>query len=215
MTFRRRRRGFARRMRRKMTWLSGSNPGCNTRLSISDCSSENPNIDVFTVVENPFDPLAGVVSSVSEVTLLRLVGEQFVGFVVNPGAGNGGTFNIIFCEGFYIADTASGLTLAKDPSSAAEQSSSDWLWRRTTVFANNVLSGSANQCNDKSVLSSNNGPHIDVTSKRKLRKEESIFYAVVCLLDQQSPHVVVGGGIAGTDVSPYAYGSVRALIGLP
>jgi len=196
--------------------LSGSNPGCATNLRVSSCSSEDPSIDVFTVLENPFDPLAGVVSSVSEVTLLRLVGEQFVGFDVDAAAGTGGTFNMIFCEGYYIADTASGLTLAKDPSSAAEQSSSDWLWRRTTIFANQVLSGSTNQCNDRAVLSGGGSPHIDVQVKRKMRKEESIFYAVVSMFDQTvPPFQAVGGGIALADVFPYAYGSVRCLVALP
>jgi len=205
-----------RRPRRKMAWLSGSNIGCATNLSVNRCDAEDPIINVFTVVENPFDPSAGVVSSVSEVTLLRLVGEQFVGFDVEAGAGAGGTFNIMFCEGYYIGDTASGLTLAKDPSSAAEQSSGDWLWRRTTLFANNLLSGSTNQCNDRSVLSGNHGPHVDVGVKRKLRKEESIFYAVVCFFDQTVPPFnVVAGGIDPGDVFPYAYGSVRALVALP
>jgi len=195
--------------------MSGSNPGCVTPLSIFVCDSETQRPDVFTVIENPSDVLPGLVSSVAEVTLLRLVGEQIVGIRIESGS-SGGTGVCTVAEGFYIADTQAGvLDSIKDPGSATEQSSGDWLWRRTQVFPLDTtrrVMVTGDICGQETA-------HIDVKVKRKLRKEEGIFYAVKVLIDNgtTSPLVFtnIGGGFDVNNVVPFAVGSVRALVALP
>jgi len=203
------------RARRKTAWMSGSNPGCVTPLSIFLCNNEAQRPDVFTVIENPSDVLPGLVSSVSEVTLLRLVGEQIVGIRIESGS-SGGTGAAVVAEGFYIADTEAGvLNSIKDPGAAIEQSSGDWLWRRTQVFPLDTVRRVMLTGDISAVATS----HIDVKVKRKLRKEEGIFYAVKVLLDNgtTSPLVFtnIGGGFDVNNVVPFAVGSVRALVALP
>lgn len=202
------------RQRRKTCWLSGSNPGCATGLSIERCNGEAHPFDVFTLVLNPADALPGEVNSVSEVTLLRLVGEQVVGISCDPPAGADLRGTVQISEGYFIADTNDAAFVGKDPSNVNDQSSKDWLWRRTSYFTLGIVTSPFVRMNDEQPFGN---AHIDVRVKRKVRKQEGIFHAVHALLDSgaTSPLIFGAGAWDVTAVVPFAYGSMRALVMLP
>jgi len=198
--------GATRRPRRKSEWLLGSNGGCLERIQISACDDELPAVDLFSIVQSDPDAVPGSVSSVGEVTVARIVGEiHLVGFFP-PQTSTIGWATLGFYEGMYIADMDSaGLAIIKSPILANDQTSGDWLWKRSSIMKFVYSSVPTIQVSDDLSWES---AHFDIRVKRKMRKEEGIFYAVSCLLED------FGGG---ANVPPEAgvYGSNRALVLLP
>lgn len=165
---------------------------------------ESAEAEAFELILNPADPVPGQVDSVSEVTLVRLVGDIILSAALS-GAGN--IVSIIFYEGIYIADNdGAGLIVPKNPAAVGDSSSADWLWRRTTAFtADDSALARRVYCN--SMDDQYNGAHIDVKVKRKVRKEEGIYYGIIASLEALT-------GATGTSRA-WINGNARAYVLLP
>lgn len=210
----RRRRFGTRRAKRRTSWLSGiSSLGCATPLSIRRCNEvEVVTTDIFELLTVQADVLPGTSQGVGEMTLLRLVGELQIGCTTDPASASGGTALVLISEGIYLADAGQdGAVLIKTPGDVFDMTSKDWIWTRTSCIPFNSVS-----VREHKLAFSGEGAHIDITVKRKIRREESLIYAVDIALDQNAPTFVAdGSGHQTTTVFPYIFGALRALVALP
>jgi hypothetical protein len=198
------------RLRRKSQWLDGAALACGERLGVHPCAEiGTAAVDLFTLVENPFDALPGVVGQTSEVTVVRIVGEIFiVSEFVNTTSGDFSATSLLVAMGIYIADTSNAVPITRDPADIGDMNSKDWLWRGTTCFAQ-ALHGIdvATQTNTRDCNHEGSGAHIDVRVKRKLHQDESIMLAMSASLEHLS------GSNTAADATVYA--NIRALVLLP
>jgi len=203
------------RARRKMTWLAGANSACSDRLTVTPCDDENlPNVapDLFLLVDNPEDALPGSVSSVSEVTVLRIVGDLwFLSSISAADAAEPQLITFSFASGIYLADTAEGqVATVLDPSESANASSSDWMFRNRTMHAFSSLGGAIQQSGLTPISNGDVHPHLDIRVKRKVRKQEAILLAVKCTIDNPFP-----SGTNRTLETAHLYADIRVLVALP
>jgi len=205
------------RPRRKTAWLAAANSGCGERLTVTPCNQEEPppediDPDLFLILDNPEDAIPGQVGSVSDVTMLRLVGDLALWSSITAAAATEPqhvTFS--FHIGVYIADSPQNqFTTVLDPSESGHASSKDWLWRTLVMHTYSAGLGATAQSQIQYASSGPTDPHIDIRVKRKLRKEESIIMAVKVTTDNPFP-----AGIPRTLNTAFLYANLRALVALP
>lgn len=203
------------RPRRKTTWLAGANSGCGTRLTVTPCDFEGVDAvdpDLFLIVDNPEDALPGQVASVSEVTVLRVVGDLAMWSSITASAiTEPQHITFSFHMGMYIADVPSAsFSTQLDPTLSADASSGDWMWRSLVMHSYSAGLGATNQSQIQYASSGPTDPHIDIRVKRKLRKQESIILAVKVTTDHPFP-----SGTPRTLDTAFLYADLRALVALP
>lgn len=212
-----RRRIIRRRAKRKMTWLAGANSACGDRLTITPCDQEAPPLeeippDLFLLLDAPPDASPGSVSSVSEVTVLRIVGDLWFWSSINAAAAaEPQHITFSFASGIYIADSPDAqFTTVLDPMESANADSSDWMWRNRTMHAFSSLGGAIAQSGLTPISNGDTHPHLDIHVKRKVRKQESIILAVKVTTDNPFP-----SGTHRTLDTAFLYADIRVLVALP
>lgn len=201
----RRRRFTKRTAKRKGTWLNALGGDCAVEVPLVPCAEiQAADAEAFEMIMNPAESVPGQVDSVGEVTLVRLVGDIVLTAAL-VGAGN--IMSIIFYEGIYISDVDSaGFIIPKNPASVGDSSSADWLWRRTSAFvADDIALARRVYCN--SMDNQFEGAHLDVRVKRKIRREEGIFYGIIAAVEPLT-------GVQGT-ARAWLNGNARAYVLLP
>lgn len=205
-----RRRARARTPRRKSEWLAAANGDCLTRLNPTSCAVD-ADPDYFSLVNNPTDAVAGDVSGVGEVTLVRLVGDLWAYSNGSaPAASSPQFWTMTFYVGVFIADLGTIQGSAMDPIASADAASKDWLWRSLIVHSYCSGGGEINVCQTSPFSSGESAPHVDIRVKRKLRKEEGILLAVSAKFDFPPP-----SGAPRVDVVAGLYANLRGLVLLP
>lgn len=212
------RRTRIRRPRRKSMWLEGASGACSTPVPVGFCEPEvAPEPFLINLIENPIDSLPGQVGSAGEATVVRIVGELLLDAIfvnIAPTQTFWSILNVYM--GIYITDADdTGAVLAR--SVQLDPESKDWMWIGTystsecglpaSIGAANVLTCFQNDLASEGTNA--NGSHLDITVKRKLRKEENIVLSIVAQQDD-----VLGSLHEGT-WSLQVNGSIRALILLP
>lgn len=200
-----RRRAMRRTPKRKGTWLNALGGDCAVEVPLVPCAEIQAGTpEAFELIMNPAESVPGQVDSVGEVTLVRLVGDIIL---TASAVGGGNIQSIIFYEGIYISDVDSGgFIIPKNPADVGDSSSADWLWRRTSAFVCDDQAVDARvYCN--SMHNQFEGAHLDVRVKRKIRREEGIFYGIIAAIEPLT-------GVAGT-ARAWLNGNARAYVLLP
>lgn len=209
MAMRRTRRAM-RAPKRRSEWLAGANGDCLTRLNVTSCAVD-ADPDYFSLVNNPADAIAGDVSAVGEVTLVRLVGDLWAYSNGLAAAASTPQFwTVAFYVGVFIADLGTIQGSAMDPIASADASSKDWLWRGLLVHSYCTGGGEVEVCQCTPFSSGENHPHLDIRVKRKIRKEEGILLAISAKFDFPPP-----SGFPRIDIQTGVYANVRGLVLLP
>jgi len=201
-----------RRARRKTAWYAGANSECSSRLTVTACDAEViPDPDLFLILDNPADGVPGQVESVSEVTSLRIVGDLwYLSSISAAAAAEPQLITFSFHSGIYLGDESAIGGTVLDPNLSEDSSSKDWLWRNLTVHAFSSLGGAIQQSGLTPISSGVTHPHLDITVKRKVRKEEALVLAVKVLTDNPFP----SGTHRTLDVA-HLYANIRVLAALP
>lgn len=207
-----------RRPRRKSMWLEGASGACSTPVPVGFCNPEvAPEPFLINLIENPIDSLPGQVGSAGEATVVRLVGELLLdALFVNTVPTQTFWSILTVYMGIYITDADdTGAVLGR--SVQLDSESKDWMWigtyttsecglpatlgpQNTLVCFQNDLAGAGTNAN---------GSHIDITVKRKIRKEENIVLSIVAEQDD------VLGSLHEGNWTLQVNGSIRGLILLP
>lgn len=206
----RRRRFAAKRSRRRSAWMSSASPdACPTLINVDRCEEIVQDPDVFQIIQNPIDPSLGVVTSLEEVTVARVVGEiMLYTHLAQGGVDALSVCGIEYSLGLFHADTdPAGAIAIKDPSSAGDQESKDWLWRDTEAVSAVLRNASVYQGEPRSIFEVRK-VHLDVRVKRKIRKEEGIYLSVKALL--QTPLAA-----DPTEIDCFISANIRSLVLLP
>lgn len=196
-------------------WLAGANSACGERLTVTPCDFEGlPSVapDLFLLVDNPEDAIPGQVGSVSDVTIVRLVGDLWMYSSVSAADATEPQFQTVqFHIGVYIADTPfNEVATVLDPTLSAHAASKDWMYRNLEVHTYAAGLGPTQQNRSTPVSSGPTHPHLDIRVKRKVRKEEAILMSVKVLTDNPFP--------AGTNrllTTAFLYADIRCLAALP
>lgn len=199
-----RRRSMRRTPKRKGTWLNALGGDCAVEIPLLPCAEiQAADAEAFELILNPAESVPGQVESVGEVTLVRLVGDIVLSLALS---GLGNIISVVFYEGIYISDIDSaGFIIPKNPASVGDSSSADWMWRRTTAFL--ADDGRPENRNFINTRDQSDGAHLDVRVKRKLRREEGIFYGIVGSIEALT-------GIQATSRA-WLNGNARAYVLLP
>jgi len=202
-------RARTRRPRRKTAWLEGIRGGCTVPLTVRPCNDFETAPQSFLVVDNPAAVIPGDVTTATEATVVRIVGELIIfhGYVASA-AGNSSIAVITTWMGIAIQDIPlQGTFVPLHP--FLDNQSKDWLWRGTFWSSDAVLPGGTTLDTKNNMEHGNSegcGAHIDIRVKRKLREQEAIVLNVFTTVDHLS------GSSFGTDAE--LNGNVRALIEL-
>lgn len=221
MSFRRRRRFATRRPKGKTQWFSAAQTTCSERIIPVDCNEfdADPTAFVpvqFNLVVVPPGDTVGVVREVAEVTHLRLVGD--IGLhnvlVASPGGEEKTVALVHWHLGVLFADVDPNTGLALDPvqspATAYDAETKDWLWRwhwATLLSATRSAVGSPHW--QRAVASGNH--HLDVTVKRKLKRDEALWLMIVALFENVD-------STSGPNSDSFTLGvtsNVRSLVLLP
>jgi len=178
------RRVIRRAQRRKTSWLEGIRGGCTVDIPVRPCTDVESAPLSFLLVDNPAAVIPGDVTTATEATVVRIVGELLVyhGYV----AANAGDSSIAFITtwmGIAIQDiTQQG---AFDPLHPfLDNQSKDWLWRGTFWSSTAVLAGGTElRTFTNNEAGPQSGSHIDVRVKRKIREEEAIVLNVFSTIE--------------------------------
>jgi len=200
------------RARRKTAWLAGANSLCSSRLNVQACDAEVQDPpDLFLILDNPQDAVPGQVESVSEITSLRIVGDLWYYSTINAAAAaEPQHITFSFHSGIYLADQVSQGGTVLDPSLSADASSKDWLWRNLTMHGFSSLGGAIAQSGLTPISHADRHPHLDITVKRKVRKQEALVLAVKVVTDNPFP-----SGTHRTLDTAHLYADLRVLVALP
>jgi len=196
-----------RRPRRKTSWLEGIRGGCTVPINVRPCNDVESAPQSFLIVDNPAAVIPGDVTTATEATVVRIVGEILLyhGYAFSNAA-ESTIATVVTWMGLAIQDIPLQGTF--DPlHPILDNQSKDWLWRGTYWSSVTINAGASLLSTFTNVEAGpQSGAHIDVRVKRKLREQEAIVLNVFSTLD------FLQGSSMTADVE--MNGNVRALIEL-
>jgi len=158
----------------------------------------------------------GVAREAGDVTVLRIVGDLvFHSWASGVPGGGQADFLVHWHLGVLFADvdpnTGATLEPAQNPGTAYDAETKDWLWRYHTAHQ---LLTSVDGSSDPiaGMAGADERAHLDITVKRKLRRDEGLWLQIICLFE-----TVFTNGAAGTAslCRNRLTSNVRCLVALP
>lgn len=205
---------------RKTMWMSAMQSACVERVATTDCNlfDEDPQAfppEVFSLVIVPPSGDVGVVREAGEVTAIRLVGDitltgMFNAITTGVAGDFGGVLSFHMGVLFADADPFTGSILAppQSPAISADAETKDWLWRyHTTMLLPTTTRAGADLFYGRGYATKD--VHLDVTVKRKLRRDEGLWLVINVLTEEYLNQNYIPSYIAGLTAN------VRQLVVLP